>query len=221
VNKLKDITNRIVQLNSEQKRSVVAIAGPPGSGKSTLAEHLNDSLNNSMDNSVGNSVNRQNLKSCVMPMDGFHLDNDILSARGHLQRKGAPHTFDANGFVDTVARVHANEHTVYVPVFDRSRDIAVAGVQEITSHHSIILVEGNYLFLREAPWAQLSKFFSFSLFLNPGIGVIEERILARWQGAGLDQETINRRTYDNDIPNAEYVLNHSELETTTTITAWS
>jgi len=206
---LKEITHRLVQLNGGQERSVVAIAGPPGSGKSTLAKQLNDSLN------------AQNIKTCVMPMDGFHLDNDILSARGHLPRKGAPHTFDSAGFVDTVARIHTNEHTVYVPIFDRDRDIAIAGVQEITSQHSIVIIEGNYLLLREEPWAKLSKYFSFSLFINPGIDLIEERILARWRDAGLDSETINRRTYDNDLPNAEYVLSHSELETATMITRWS
>lgn len=206
---LKDLAKHIIQLKTKQKRCVVAIAGPPGSGKSTLAEQFNVLLNS------------KGMTSCVMPMDGFHLDNTILNERGQRIRKGAQHTFDAHGFVDTVARIHANAHTVYVPVFDRDRDIAIAGVQEINSKHGIVLIEGNYLLLQDEPWAKLSDYFSYRLFLNPGIDVIEQRILERWQDAGLDQDTINRRTYENDLPNSKYVVEHSELSNTTLITQWS
>lgn len=206
---LNDIADQVVHLASQQARLVLAIAGPPGSGKSTLSEQLNEALNH------------RNFNACVMPMDGFHLDNDVLRARAHLTRKGAEHTFDAQGFVNTVARIHAHTHPVYVPVFDRERDIAIAGVQEVNSEHNIILIEGNYLLLRKEPWAQLQQYLSHRLFLNPGIKVIEQRILERWQAAGLDQETINQRTYENDLPNAHYVLDHSELENTTLITGWS
>ena len=36
-------------------------------------------------------------------MDGFHLDNDILAARGLLQVKGAPETFDLVGFAGLIS----------------------------------------------------------------------------------------------------------------------
>ena len=69
------------------KRLLVAIAGPPGSGKSTLAERLASGIGPS---------------AAALPMDGFHLDNATLRQKGLLDRKGAPETFDAKGFVDTV-----------------------------------------------------------------------------------------------------------------------
>ena len=72
---LDEITSQIVRHKGEQKRCLVAIAGPPGSGKSTLAEQLDLSLN------------KQGVKACMMPMDGFHLDDSILIARGHKPRK--------------------------------------------------------------------------------------------------------------------------------------
>ena len=69
-----------------QARRVVAIAGPPASGKSTLAAGLVAAIR-------GAGVHSQ-----LVPMDGFHLDNRILSDRGILDRKGSPPSFDAMDF---------------------------------------------------------------------------------------------------------------------------
>ena len=60
---------------SGQDRKLIAIAGAPGSGKSTLAEELAHQLGPT---------------AAVMPMDGFHLDNDALHAMDLFHRKGAP-----------------------------------------------------------------------------------------------------------------------------------
>ncbi len=68
------------------RRHLVAVAGAPASGKSTLAATMADDLT------------RKGRAACVLPMDGFHLDNRILDARGLRQRKGAPETFDLRGF---------------------------------------------------------------------------------------------------------------------------
>ena len=65
----------ITGLVTPEKIVAVAIAGPPGSGKSTLAADL---------------ARRIGLSCCLIPMDGFHLDNATLSARGLLPVKGAP-----------------------------------------------------------------------------------------------------------------------------------
>lgn len=98
------------------ERFVVAIAGPPGAGKSTLVEELRNRLSNA------------GQPAPVVPMDGFHFDNAVLSARGHLQRKGAPFTFDVDGYRTTLERLHAERGSdVAVPLFDREQDFARAG----------------------------------------------------------------------------------------------
>src|SRR5690606_2781008 len=66
-------------------RFIVGIAGPPGAGKSTLARTLCDRIA-----AAGVTV-------AVVPMDGFHLDDGLLEARGLLPRKGSPETFDVAG----------------------------------------------------------------------------------------------------------------------------
>ena len=74
--KLEHTTNRIFNAFSahlqSDKRCLIAIAGPPAVGKSTLAECLCDKLN------------RAKKQAAIVPMDGFHMDNDTLIAKGLL-----------------------------------------------------------------------------------------------------------------------------------------
>ena len=156
---------------------MVAIAGPPGSGKSTLAEQLKAELL------------QMGHQPVVVPMDGFHLDNAILEQRGRLHRKGAPETFDATGFVHLIERLSAagGKDDVVIPVFDRDRDIAIAGADVVTKQADIILCEGNYLLIDQSPWVQLHEMWDQSILLNPGMDVIEQRLVQRWLDHGVSQ----------------------------------
>jgi len=201
------LTDKILHTAEQQTRVIVAIAGPPGAGKSTLSESLCKEIL-----AVGK-------RCCVVPMDGFHLDNSVLAAKNLTSRKGSPATFDAEGFVSILARIFANNGDVYVPVFDRDRDIAIAGAQLVSTSDEVVLVEGNYLLLNQKPWSALRQYFSTTVFLDPGMATIESRILERWQSAGLDSASIQQRTYGNDLPNAEFVMKNSLLTESTTIIA--
>ena len=69
-------------------RVIVGIVGPPGAGKTTLAATL-----------VAAAAARHGAGTAVvLPMDGFHLANEVLEALGRRHRKGAPDTFDGDGF---------------------------------------------------------------------------------------------------------------------------
>ena len=95
-----------------------ASSGRPAAGKSTLAAALVDGADRR--HGPGTAI--------VLPMDGFHLANEVLEALGRRQRKGAPDTFDAAGFAALVERVaRRDEPVVYAPRFDRSREEAIAG----------------------------------------------------------------------------------------------
>ncbi len=185
---------KIIKAASGQGRFIVAVAGPPGAGKSTLAEALHDALG------------RQGEQSAVVPMDGFHLDNRILQQRNLLERKGAPETFDVDGFAHLLSRLNDADRDVHIPVFDRSRDCAIAGASTVSSKDRILLVEGNYLLLNEEPWQQLRPYFRQTVFLNPGIDVLKRRLINRWLEHGLDTAAAEQRAMSNDIPNAERVL---------------
>lgn len=190
---LADITARIAELARTGKRIIVAVAGPAGSGKSTVAEALADALGPT---------------AAVVPMDGFHLDNRVLEARGLLPRKGAPETFDADGFVTLLQRLKTHDEVV-IPVFDRQRDIAIAGAQVIDASHRILLVEGSYLLLDTPPWSQLAPLWDLTIALDVPIDVLEQRLIDRWLAHDHTADQAKARALANDIPNARYVIAHA------------
>ena len=195
--KTEDIAKHIVKHAEGRPRFIVAIAGPPGAGKTTLATRLLTFMND------------HQATAKIVPMDGFHLDNSILNKRGLLERKGAPQTFDANGFVHLMMRLADVDEDVAIATFDRQRDISIAAADVVSSRDRILLVEGNYLLLQSQPWAQLRKIWDETVFINPGIKVLEHRLVDRWLNHGLNAEDARRRALSNDIPNAHYVLENS------------
>ncbi len=174
-------------------RRLVAVAGPPGSGKSTFADRLHAALVPAV-------------AAEVLPMDGYHYDDAVLEARGDRPRKGAPHTFDVDGFAAMLARLRADTgRPVAVPVFDRAIEIARAGARIIPAATRLILVEGNYLLLDDPDWAALRAHFDATVFLRVDEPTLAARLADRWQGYGLDAATIRAKIEENDLPNARLV----------------
>lgn len=192
-----ELADHIGKCARGHQRFIVAIAGPPGAGKSTLAEELCNSLTN------------KSAEAQIVPMDGFHLDNSILSERGLLDRKGAPETFDASGFVELMHQLEKSEGDVSIPVFDRKKDMASADADIVSASKKILLVEGNYLLLRDVPWLELANIWDETIFINPGIDVLQVRLIDRWLHHGFDAKSAHIKALSNDIPNAHYVIENS------------
>lgn len=189
-----DIAAEITDRAGDARRFLIAIAGPPGAGKSTMADNL-----------VG-ALKAQGASAEVLPMDGFHMDNGILIERGLLARKGVPESFDVRGFLDIIRAVRAADQEVLVPVFDRSREIAIASARVVSPKHRFIIVEGNYLLLNQGKWTELAGLFDFSIMLAPPIEVLEERLWARWRGYKLSEEAAHAKVHGNDLPNGRFIL---------------
>lgn len=193
------LAEHILTIAGDTRRCLIAVAGPPASGKSTLAEKLVESINTQQAATI----------SAVVPMDGFHLDNATLDQRGLRQRKGSPPTFDATGFVKLVSTLKTATADVAVPLFDRTQDAVIPSAQTITPQQRILLVEGNYLLLKQQPWNQLKALFDYSIFLNPGMDVLEQRLLQRWLEHGYSAEEARQKAELNDLPNAQTVVEQS------------
>lgn len=177
-------------------RLIVAIIGAPASGKSTLTEALCEQLGGD---------------TAIVPMDGFHFDDGILKERGLLTRKGAPDTFDVGGLKRILATLREGaEDDVYVPLFDRKLEISRGSARVISRHHRVILVEGNYLLLDQAPWDQLAGLFDLSIYLEVPEETLRARLLDRWHGLGFDRQTAITKAEHNDLPNALTVTRHSK-----------
>ncbi len=176
-------------------RCLIAIAGAPASGKSTLAEAL---------------VTALGVCAVLLPMDGFHLDDSILKARGLLPRKGAPETFDVAGLSNLIKRARTEEE-VFFPTFDRSREISLAGSGVINPEHRIVVAEGNYFFLPDGPWASLAGNFDNKIFLEVPEDTLKARLLDRWRRFGFSEEDAEAKALSNDLPNARLVARESDL----------
>jgi pantothenate kinase len=180
-------------------RMILAIAGPPGSGKSTLAEGLAAKLNAKVPGLAE-----------VLPMDGYHYDDLYLVPAGLRPRKGAPQTFDVGGLFHTLKRLRArDEAEVAVPVFDRSIEIARAGARLIPASVPVIVVEGNWLLLDQAPWDRLRPMFDVTVRVDVPEPVLRSRLRARWEGLGLSEPEIIAKLEENDLPNGRLVRDAS------------
>lgn len=178
-------------------RLLVAVAGPPGSGKSTLAEAVVEALNARGDPKQA---------AGLVPMDGFHLDNATLDARGLRDRKGAPETFDAEGFAALVRRLRDAPGEIRYPLFSRAEDRTLPDAGRLGAETRIVVVEGNYLLLQDAGWAALRPLFDATVMLAPPIEVLEQRLVARWLDHGMEPEAARARARGNDLANARRVI---------------
>ena len=133
--------------------SCFGFAGPPGSGKSTVVERLAALLGPE--------------RCVVVPMDGFHLANRLLAGTPLAARKGAVDTFDAHGYLHLLQRLRAaDEPVVYAPAYERSIEEPVAGAIAVPAEVPVVLTEGNYLLLDEAPWDRAREQLDASWFID-------------------------------------------------------
>ena len=141
-------------------------------------------------------------------MDGFHLDNDRLQEMGLLQRKGAPETFNALGLLELMRKMRGNETFLY-PTFDRKEDRTIPNAGRITQEDRIILVEGNYLLLKTAPWSELSQFFDLTVALDVCFDTLQSRLIDRWISYGFSEPRAREKALSSDMVNVSYVQDNS------------
>ena len=187
------IYNELLSVDHKNERILVGIAGAPGAGKSTLSQALSTKLNKSEH------------VAAVIPMDGYHLDDSLLEDLGLLKRKGAPETFDFAGFKHLLLRIKNEDEVVY-PVFDREREISIAGAGILKKNIRIVIVEGNYLLFDEEPWSCLSKLWDYSVFLDVELTVLEQRLIDRWLNHGFSRAEAQQKVLGNDIQNSKRVI---------------
>jgi pantothenate kinase len=183
-----DLASWISERAAGSDRYVFGIAGPPGSGKSTLAARLGTVLG-----------------APVVAMDGFHLPNDVLRSRGLLAVKGAPETFDAQGFLTLVRAIRDASETVWCPAFDRTIDAPVADRVCVAPGDVVVVVEGNYLLLDRPPWVSLSGAFDAIAYLDVPDEIRRSRLIARHVEFGRDPADAAEFVHRSDEANAALV----------------
>jgi pantothenate kinase len=185
-----ELLDRARELAGRGGRALLGVVGAPGSGKSTLAAALADALGD---------------RAVVVGMDGFHLPNVALRQLGRMDRKGAPDTFDALGYVDLVRRLRADGETVYAPGFSRDLDEPVPDAVVVPQHVRMVITEGNYLLLDGDPWCRIRQFLDDAWFLAPDDADRVRRLIARHRMFGETEEQAHRHACGSDQRNAELI----------------
>jgi pantothenate kinase len=176
-------------------RVVIGLAGGPGTGKSTIAQEVVESLNATAPGSAA-----------YVPMDGFHMQHAKLLALGTAQDKGMPHTFEGAAFAAFLARLKAAQGPVSGPAYSRQIEDVVEDAFTVPAEAKILVAEGNYLLLPEAPWNAVRPLLDLAVFIHVGREKVWARLMKRHAEAGLFTEERNREHIGRvDLPNYDRV----------------
>jgi pantothenate kinase len=187
-----ELLARAVGLAHRPGRAMLGICGAPGAGKSTLAERLVAAIGPS---------------SVYIGMDGFHFAQVELNRLGRADRKGAPDTFDAAGYVALLRRLRDQppDETVYAPMFRRDLEEPIGSAVPVTPDVRLIVTEGNYLLLDDPPWHQVRTLLDETWFLAPDEPLRHRWLTARHESYGRTPTEAAARTHGSDEQNARTV----------------
>ncbi|MFD9892560.1 nucleoside/nucleotide kinase family protein [Amycolatopsis sp. NPDC058986] len=185
-----DLLARAERMAQPGKRCVLGIVGAPASGKTTLAWTIANALGT---------------RAAVVGMDGFHLAQVELQRLGRTERKGAPDTFDAAGYVHLIRRLAEGRETVYAPEFRREIEEPIAGAVAVPPGVQLVITEGNYLLLQDDPWSGVEPLLTESWFLAPDEPERIERLVSRHRRYGRSLVEARARALGSDQRNADLI----------------
>lgn len=141
----------------------------------------------------------------LVGMDAFHLAQRVLDRSGLAAVKGAPRTFDADGYVALLRRLRSAPGTVYAPEFLREIEDSIAGNVEVSAQVQLVITEGNYLLVPEPPWSEVRPLLDEAWFVHLDEAVRHQRLAARHESFGHDPDSAVAKTRGSDEANARLV----------------
>eukprot|EP01133_Synstelium_polycarpum_P020902 gene20902-25098_t len=141
----------------------------------------------------------------IVEMDGFHLANRELDRLGRHERKGAPDTFDVDGYAALLRRLRASNSTVYAPVFDREFDESIGSTTAVDPCTPLIVTEGNYLLLPSGGWQEVRAALDEVWYLDVPEETRTKRLVKRHSRFGKSSEAAAEWVKRVDQPNAELI----------------
>ncbi|XP_072989309.1 putative uridine kinase C227.14 isoform X1 [Typha latifolia] len=200
-----------VKNKDNNSKYIVGLAGPPGAGKTTVASEVIHRINVIWSQKVleMDLMVPPDEVATVLPMDGFHLYRSQLDAMENPKeahaRRGAPWTFNPDLLLKCLHTLRS-EGSVYAPSFDHGVGDPIENDIFVGPQHKIVIVEGNYLFLEEDIWKEVSTLFDEKWFLDIDIDIAMQRVLKRHIFTGKEPHVAEWRVGYNDRPNAELIL---------------
>ena len=193
VSNLVDQLTQRLTADDAPERLVVGLVGAPGSGKSTIAEQLKTDLK------------AAGVFAGLVAMDGFHLSNAVLDELGRRNRKGAPDTFDVEGYLATLDRVRADgAPQVFAPAYRRDLHESVAA-GSIISGTGVVVTEGNYLALETRGWGAARERIDLLIHIDVPEEVLVLRLINRHEEFGKNPLAAGHWVRTVDLPNARLI----------------
>ena len=185
------LVDRARALAGGSGRRLLGVTGAPGAGKSTVCSALVAAL--------GEQV-------ALVGMDGFHYANQELRRLQRRDRKGAPDTFDVDGYVALLQRLRTPpDHPVYAPVFDRALEESIGSAVPVPPDTPLVLTEGNYLLLEDHGWDAVRPCLDEVWYLDVPPEVRERRLVRRRLSHGHERGAAEAWVHEVDLRNGELV----------------
>ena len=175
-------------------RFIIGIAGGPGSGKSTFAVELKELINSKAKSDLAQ----------IFPMDGFHRKNSELQRSGLISVKGAPETFDVEGYLLILKRIKLGEN-LKAPIYSREAHDIIDNALPIEPHHKIIITEGNYLFADLDGWCEIKDIIDLKIYIESEKEVCEKRLLERHMRGGKTEAEALEKIKKVDMENYDLI----------------
>ena len=170
------VTGDFLGENGVKMPFVIGVAGSVAVGKSTTARVLQEMLRR--------WPNTPRVE--LVTTDGFLYPNAELEARGLLERKGFPESYDRRALLRFVASVKSGMDVVQAPVYSHlTYDIVPDEVVEIR-RPDVLIVEGLNVLQPPATrpdgsrTGAIADYFDFSVYVDADIDLIKEWYVARF-----------------------------------------
>jgi type I pantothenate kinase len=174
---LHDASSAFLYANSPKVPYIVAITGSVAVGKSTTSRILQALL----------SRWEEHPRVSLVTTDGFLYPNQILEARGLMNRKGFPESYDQKTLLHFLMQLKSGKTSLKVPVYSHQRYDIIPNEYHTIDQSDIIIIEGLNLLntnVRTTAMERLpvfvSDFLDFAIFVDAKPSVIEQWFLQRF-----------------------------------------
>ena len=150
---------------------IIGVAGSVAVGKSTLARLLQALL----------SRWPEHPRVELITTDGFLFPNAELEARGIMDRKGFPESYDTQSLLSFLRAVKSGEPEVTAPIYSHVIYDVLPDRHEIVHQPDILILEGlNVLQVDSYANEFVSDYFDFSIYLDADESLIESWFIERF-----------------------------------------
>ncbi|HSY50009.1 MAG TPA: type I pantothenate kinase [Thermoanaerobaculia bacterium] len=184
VGQLHRVSSQFLNTSAPKVPYVVAIGGSVSVGKSTTARVLSTLLARAPDHP----------RVDLVTTDGFLFPNAELDARGLMQRKGFPESYDRGRLIQFLCDLKSGLSPLSVPIYSHSVYDIVADEHQVVDRPDIVILEGlNVLQSGSEQTVFVSDFVDFSIYVDASEADLQTWFLDRFRKlreAAFDDPTL-------------------------------